>query len=388
MARRGWRYLATRLNGDGTETLLDMDLPVEDVQIEDVLSGDQSLTSKIDPTYSRLLGPDGKPILREWSTAIYAENDGDIRYGGILVNSGFEGPQWELETVGFTGYLRDMPYTGGGYKGVKVDPFDVVRYVWDHVQKQPGGNLGMKPATTTTGGKVVIGSDLAASEYDPETGQGLNGLTLESQAYKLNIYTNHDLAADIDDLASATPFDYHERHYWKSDGTIGHALDLGYKKIGRLRTDLRFVYGVNVFEVPGIDRDGETYASGTLVLGAGDGAQAKRSLMEPPTRPEGRLRRIAVVVDDTLRSERACSLRAARENQWRKGVDDITELKVIDHPNARLGEAAVGDTIQIEGRGDWVDWDMQVRILSIAYEPASGNVASYRVARTDKLVAD
>lgn len=386
MARRGWRYFATRMHGDGTETVLDMELPIEDVQIEDVLSGDQSLNAKIDPVYTRLLGPDGLPILREWGTAVYAENDGDIRYGGLVTNSSFEGPQWQLETVGFTGYLRDMPYTGLGYKGVKVDPLDVARFIWSHAQSQSGGNIGMKLAPTTTGGEVVIGSALAAGEYDPETGQGLDGLTLESQAYKLNIYSNHDLAGDIDELARLTPFDYHERHYWKPDGTIGHALDLGYKKIGRLRTDLKFVYGVNIFEAPNLDRDGSIYASGTLVLGAGDGAEAKRALMEPPTRPDGRLRRIAVVVDDTLKSENACAKRAARENQWRRNIDEITEFNVIDHPNARLGEASVGDTIQIQGRGDWVAWDMQVRILAITYEPASGNVASYSVARTDKLV--
>lgn len=385
MARRGWRYLATRLNGDGTETVLDMELPVEDVQIEDVLSGDQSLSAKIEPAYTRLLGSDGRPILQEWATAIYAENDGDIRYGGILVNSSIDGPVLDLETVGFTGYLRDMPYTGAGYKGVKVDGIQPVRVAWNHVQAQPGGNLGMVVADTTTGGKVLLGSTLAADEYDPE-GSGLNGLELESQAYKFNIYTNHDLAGDIDDLATAVPFDYHERHFWKADGTIGHALDIGYPAIGEKRDGLRFVFGVNVFEPPTIDRDGEIYASGTLVLGAGDGAQAKRSLVEPPTRPD-RLRRIAVVVDDTLKSVKACTKRAEAENQWRKSLDDISSLIVIDHPNARLGAVKVGDTIRVEGQGDWQTWDLEVRVLSIAYEPANGGVAEYTVARTDKMTS-
>ena len=64
--RRGWRYFATRLNGDGTETLLDPDLPLEDVRIETVLSGDNALDGTIEPAYRRLLGPDGAPLLREW----------------------------------------------------------------------------------------------------------------------------------------------------------------------------------------------------------------------------------------------------------------------------------------------------------------------------------
>lgn len=385
MARRGWRYLATRLNGDGTETVLDMDLPVEDVSIDDVLSGDQALNAKIEPAYSRLIGPDNRPILQEWSTAIYAENDGDIRFGGILVNSSIDGPGLDLETVGFTGYMRDMPYTGSGYKGVKVDGIDPLRVAWAHVQGQRGGNLGLVVDSTTTGGKVLLGSTLAADEYDP-AGGGLDGLTLESQAYKFNIYTNHDLGGDIDDLATAVPFDYHERHYWKADGTIGHALDIGYPAIGRKRDDLRFVFGVNVFEPPTIDRDGSIYASGTLVLGAGDGAQAKRSLIEPPTRPD-RLRRIAVVVDDTLKSVKACTRRADAENQWRKTLDDITSVVAIDHANARLGAVEVGDTIRIEGQGDWQTWDVEVRVLAISYEPANGGVAEYSVARTDKMTS-
>lgn len=383
--RRGWRYFATRLNGDGTETLVDMDLPIEDVTIEDVLSGDQALNGKIDPAYTRLLGPDGKPILREWRTGLYAENDGDIRFGGILTNSGFDGPEWSLETTGFTSYLRDMPYTGAGYKGVKVDPLDVVRVIYGHVQSQPGGNIGLSVAKTTTGGKVVIGSALAADQYDPETGGGLNGLTLESQAYKLNIYTNHNLASDVDDLASLTPFDYHERHVWNADGTIGHFLDLGYPKIGRKRDDLRFIFGVNIFEPPSVERDGSIYASGTLVLGAGDGSQAKRALRETPTRPDG-LRRIAVVVDDTLKTDRACANRADAENQWRARIDDMDSIIVANHPNAPLGAVQVGDTIRVEGRGEWQDYDMEVRVLGIAYQPANGGVAEYTIARTDKLL--
>lgn len=382
--QRGWRYFATKLNGNGTETAIDMDLPIEDVTIEDVLSGDQSLSGKIDPAYKRLLGPDGRPVLQEWGSAIYAENDGDIRFGGILTNSDFEGSEWSLETTSFTGYLRDLPYTGNGYKGIKVDPLDVVRVIWNHAQSQPGGNIDMEIADTTTGGKVIIGSTLAANEYDPE-GSGMNGLTLESQAYKLNWYSSHNLAGNIDDLANATPFDYHERHYWDGD-QIRHVLDLGYPKIGRKRDDLRFVFGVNIFESPSVTNDGSLYASGTLVLGAGEGPAMIKSLREPTTRPSGRLRRIAVVVDDTIKKADRADRRADQENQWRARIDDMDSIIVVDHPNARLGEVKVGDTIRVEGRGEWQNYDMEVRVLGIAYQPANGNVAEYTIARTDKLL--
>lgn len=380
--RRGWRYLATRLNGDGTETLLDPDLPLEKVTIEDMLSGDGSVHGQIDPVYARLLGPDDEPILREWSTAIYAENDGDIRGGGILTHSGFNGPNWTLEATGFTGYGRDMPYTGGGYKGIRVDPLHVVRVIWDHIQSHPGGNLGLTFDQTTTKGEVSIGTELRQVEFDTQEGP----VSFEAGPYKLNWYQNHDLQGDVDDLAEETPFDYHERHFWDGD-TIRHHVDLGYPRLGRRRNDLRFVYGANVFDPVALDRDGTLYASGTLVLGAGEGASMIHSLREPPTRPGNRLRRVAVVVDDTIKSKRRATRRADAENQWRKRLADVDSIVVQDHPNAPLGAAQVGDEIRIEGEGDWIGIDMWVRILGIAFQPENGNVAEYTIARTDKLVS-
>lgn len=383
LQRRGWRYFATRLNGDGTETTLDMDLPLEDVTVEDVLSGHGSISGKIDPVYKRLLGPDGEPIMREWSTAIYAENDGDIRAGGILTASSFDGPEWEVEATGFTGYAVDMPYTGAGYKGIQVDPIDCMRTIWTHIQSQSGGNIGLTLDDTDTDGKVKIGTTLKQVEFDTQSGP----VSFESGPYKLNWYTNHDLAGDIDALANETPFDYREKHSWNLDGTIKHFVEIGYPKLGRRREDLRFVHGVNIFDPVSFERDGALYASGTMVLGAGDGAAMIKSIQEPPSRPGNRLRRIAVVIDDTIKSKKRAEARARAENQWRSRIDDIDSVVVRDHPNARLGAAKVGDEIRIEGQGDWRDVDIWVRILAISYQPANGNMAEYTIARTDKLTS-
>lgn len=380
--RRGWRYFATRLNGDGTETLLDPDLPLESVTIEDVLSGHNALSGEIEPAYSRLLGPDGEPILREYSTAIYAENDGVVRGGGIITASAFTGPNWEIEATGFTGYAIDMPWVARGYKGIRVDPIDMVRVIWDHIQSMPGGNIGLEFDSTDTGGKESIGTELKQVEFDTQEGP----VSFEAGPYKLNWYSNHDLAGDIDDLASDTPFDYHERHYWDAEGNLRHHVDIGYKKLGRRRNDLRFTYGVNVFESPSVDRDGALYASGTMVLGAGEGAAMIRSIREPATRPGNRLRRVAVVVDDTIKSKKKARRRADAENQWRARLDDVGSIIVRDHPNAPMGAVSVGDEIRIEGRGDWVDIDMWVRVLAIAMQPESSDMAEYTIARTDKLV--
>lgn len=380
LPRRGWRYFATRLNGDGTETLIDPDLPLEGVTIEDRLSGHGGMTATIDPVYTRLLGSDGRPILKEWSTAIYAENDGDIRAGAILASCPIDGPSLALDAVGFTGYAQDMPYTGEGYKGVRVDPLDVVRHIWSHIQSYPGGNIGLTWDSTKS--DVTIGTELRQVQFDTQSGP----VSFEAGPYKLNWYSNHDLASDIDGLAEETPFDYHERHFWEGD-VVRHRVDIGYPRLGRRRDDLRFVHGVNVFEPVTSDRDGSIYASGTLVLGAGEGSAMVKALREPATRPEDRLRRIAVVVDDRIKSKTKAAQRGDVENQWRARLDDVESVVVQDHPNAPLGSAVVGDEIRLEGQGDWADADLWVRILGISYQPENGQVAQYTVARTDKLAS-
>jgi hypothetical protein len=380
--RRGWRYFATRLNGDGTETLLHPDLPLEDVTIEDILSGDGAISGSISPVFSSLKADDGQPLFQEWSTALYAEQNGAIRAGAIMVNSEFDGPEWNIEAVGFTNYLRDLPYIGTGYKGIQVDPIDVMRTIWAHAQGKRGGNIGMTLDGTTTGGAIKIGTTLKLVEFPTQSGV----VSFEAGPYKLNEYDTHDLAQCIDDLANETPFDYHERHYWNGEEIV-HRVNIGYPKIGKRRTDLRFVQGVNIFEPSQLNRDGELYASGTLVLGAGVGASGIRAVSEPPTRPGNRLRRIAVVQDDTIKSKTRATKRANAENQWRSRLDDIDSVVVVDHANAQLGSVHVGDEIRIEGQGDWVDIDMWVRVLGITYQPANGNAAEYRIARTDRLMS-
>lgn len=384
MPRRGWRYFATRLNGDGTETMLHADLPLSSVRVEQTLSGDGLISGSIEPVFGSLLAADGQPLLDEYSTAIYAENNGEIRQAGILLNSELEGASWEIEAPSFTSYGRDLPYIGGGYKGIEVDPMDVARTIWTHIQGKRNGDIGLEFDTTDTDGEVSIGTELKQVEFDTESGP----ISFESGPYKLNVYTNHDLQGDFDDLASETPFDYLETHSWQDDGTIRHFVKMGYPSLGIRREDVSFTFGVNIFEPQRVQRNGETYASGTLVLGAGEGAAMIRAVRENPEAGT-RLRRIAVVLDDTIKSARKAEKRADAENKWRSRMNDIESIVVRDHPNAPLGSVTPGDEIYLKGKGSgqWLGIGMWVRVLAIAFEPDSGNVAEYTVARTDKLVS-
>jgi hypothetical protein len=371
----GWRYLAQRLDGtgDGGE-LLDVDLPLSDVSYKDVLSGPSQLSGTIDPAFAKLR-VDGKPLLNEWGTAIWAEEDGVIIGGGILASSGFVGPKWSIDCVGYSGYAKNMPYLGS-YAGVEVDPLDVVRHIWSHIQSQPEGNLGLTLGSLTTG--LKIGTQSEQVEFDTQNGP----VSFEAGPVKLNWWQTQDLGGEIDRLAKETPFDYHERHQWEGD-VIKHYLDFAYPRMGRRLDNLRFVVGENVHVIPSVDRNGDDYASEILGLGAGEGRTMQMAQLR---RTSGRLRRVAIVEDKSARSKKAIAAVADAEMAWRKNLDVISEIVLLDHPHAPMGAVKPGDEIYLEGQMDWVDVGMWLRVLSSTLQPASGNAMTLTVTPSDRVV--
>lgn len=375
MPTGGWRYIAQRLSGDGLNgEFLDFNVPLQDVNVVDALSGHNSLTGTISPEIGRMVAPDGQPLLDEYGTAIWAENEGEIRGGGIVTHSDFEGPTWTVECTGYTGYLIDLPYTDAWF-GVEVDPLDVVRHIWDHVQSKPGGNLGLSVSNLTT--PIKLGVDLEQGEFDTESGP----LVFEDGAVQLAWYQTHDLSEVVNTLANDTPFDWHESHHWAGE-TIEHRLDFGYPAIGRRRLDLRFVVGENVMPPPNIERDGGGYASEALVLGAGTGRQQVRGYSSRPTK---KLRRVAVVSEPGLRSKKSVNRRAQQEVARHANLEDFTSLVVRDTPHAPIGSVSVGDEIYIQGRTGWITMDLWARVITKTLIPESGSAMSLTVVRSDRL---
>lgn len=136
-----WRFFATRLHGDGTETMLHPDLPLADVEPEFTLSGTSSLRATI-PVEVANLTDAGLDVLVAWSTVIWVELGGRARGAWILTDVEKDGPKLSLTGVGFVGFAKGTPY-GGEKSFIDTDALDVFRHVWEHIQAQPGANLGM-----------------------------------------------------------------------------------------------------------------------------------------------------------------------------------------------------------------------------------------------------
>jgi len=367
----GWRYIAERRNGDGTATFLNLDVPLREPQIVCGLSGPGSLRGTISPEIQQLKDDAGRPLFEKWSTCIWAEADGQIRGGGIMDESTFENDSWTIGCVGFSGYLKGLPYTDARY-WIDADPMDLTREIWKHAQGQTRGNLGV--VLDSTKSPVRIGTQLRQGQYDSVNGPS----TYQVGPYKLNWYTNFDLGKEVDDLAKLAPFDYRERAYWDGDD-IALRLELGYPTLGRRRDDLRFVVGENVFTVPGVDTNAD-YANEVYSLGAGDGSTRKRGRA---VRDDGRLRRVTILDDKSLTKQQLVDKAASDRLADLLDFDTITQLVVLNHPHARIGSWEEGDEILVQSAAGWRDVAVWCRIVSTTYSPESGDAATLALLRSE-----
>lgn len=359
-----WRYIASRLNGDGTETFLDKEVPLSKVSVQNVLNGHGGLDAQITPEIATLQGSDGLPLFTPWSTAIYAEASGMIRGGGILTSDPINGPTLSVDCVGFSGYLQGQPWMGEDKFDV-ADPLEVARYIWETVQKKAPFNLGLIPKGDTQSSKVRMSDMVSGSK----------------EKYLLAPWQTTDLDKEFTTMADWGGFEWATKHRWSGERII-HELEYGYPRLGRRRTDLRFMAGENIPEDIAVTIDGENYASHVMVLGAGQGRKMIRAYDDRKT---NRLGRWAIVSDKNVNKDRIAQDRVAAELKARTGELDLTELEVWDHPNAPIGSYGPGDEIYVTSGPGWGDFgNLWLRVLGVTIHPDK-STSTLQVARSEKV---
>lgn len=374
-----WRYEARRLNGDGTSTLIDPEVPLSDVGVTTVLSGPEGITGSISPAYTRLLGPDGNPMLQAYSTALYAVQDESIRAAGIITQVHAEGERLGVTATGFAGYPAKKPYDGDVFF-IQVDPLDIVRHIWTYLQGRPRGNLGIALGATKVG--KLIGTRLEQVEFDTQSGP----VSFEAGPFKLNWWETSDLGSVIDDLAKAHGFDYHESHQRGADGDqVLSRIDFAVPRFGTRRNDLRFVEGENVIVRPPATSNSEQYADVVYVRGAGEGRAMVRGMAVRSG--EQRLASPVVIEDSSLKSVRDCNARAKEELDRRTGGMSLSEIAVLDTPSQSAGSASNGDEIEIHTMGEWGPQSAFYRIVSTTISPADLSVTRFSLMRADMISA-
>lgn len=153
------RYIIQRL---ATGEFLEYELPLVTTGPRFDRSGAGALTGTISPEWGRLIASDDKPLLDEWSTAIYSEVDGEIEWGGIVIHSRQAGSTWTVEAAGFRTVLQGLIYDDVHAFPMGVDPLTVVRFLWDYAQQHPRNqHLGVTVTGDTDSG-VELGDEALA----------------------------------------------------------------------------------------------------------------------------------------------------------------------------------------------------------------------------------
>lgn len=355
----GWRFWATRANGDGTETPLAASLPLSDVTITTAVSNPTSITFRARPEIPHMITKDGRPIFEPWSTIVYAETDGLVRAAGIVAEVEANGHDLSVECVGFSAVLNGQPWTEQAARFTDADPGRLIALIWERWQAQPAGNVGLDVPTVVTPARV--------GKYVPAT-KDKDGQTVEAvdERFALTQWDTHDLGDTFGDLLQVGSIDYRE-HHEIIDGRPRHRLIMAHPRLGRRRRDLRFVPGVNV-DVPPVSLSMEDYASEVLLLGAGEG---EKMVTGHATAPTTRLRRVAIQMGKHIgRKATAETMAARRARQLSATPQDVETLRVFGHPNAPLMSWDDGDEVQLVGHAGWAGpIDVWVRILETEFSP-------------------
>lgn len=379
-----WRYYAQRIL---TGEWLDRDLDLTDVSLTWALSGPGALTAKVDPVLAPAVSEDGLMLLEEWSTAIYAEANGQIRWGGLLHTSADAGGGTRsLECIGFAGYPKGRIYDSK-YRLWEADPFDVVRVLWDYVQSDRNGDLGVtvdddkcpvKLGDPAPGPRPLRSDYDSAKEHNKAVTEWAN---YGGEPYELAWWNSQDCGDEIDNVIAEAGAEYMERHWWQDaeKTQVRHHIELGYPHIGTRRDDLRFVEGENVMVPPAPSRNGDTYASHIVALGAGEERFMLREHAE--LRENGRLRRDKVLGMKDVMSFKRLKKAAEDELVLSRDIVSFDTFEVIDHPNAPLGAWSVGDEITVQTFSGFQELNRSVRVVEMTMSPETSDSITVSVTR-------
>lgn len=405
------------------------------------LNGADTFTCTFDPPRSDLLDSTGNPLFNEWQHACYLEQGSDVLFGGILLSSQFNGPSWQTTWQGFAGYPNGIPYEGPLYSHTNLEALDAVRYIWTWLQSQPDGDLHMQldtpetnvllgaqptttPAQSTLLGDINRGATsirvnrVGAHDGYPAFTQGMT-IAIQGDNYKIKSITasdrrinlatkikvhrkdgvpvtqvvptspfildwrnSTDCGQEIQSIQQEAVFDWTE-HHWFQAGTnkqqINHKILFNIPRRGNRRNELRFVEGENLFQTSQVQRDGTQFANNVIGLGAGQGRYMIRSRVGERN---GRLRRVQVYQDQTVRNTARMSSKATRVLRSLLNINTPTSVVIKDHPNAPFGSFTIGDDILITLNSGWQNTSIWCRITSMSQDPTS-NLITTTMVRSD-----
>lgn len=364
-----------------TRRFIHWDLPVDQVAITYGVTGPNLIAAVLTSEMDNVLDLD--PPLVPNRTWLHAEQDGVIK-ASFLMTEFIDDPQTQtrqIEGEGFSAYPGWVTYEGESVAAVQVDPADMIRLLWDHVQSYPDGNLGVQVSATRT--PVKIGFPVENVQFVTSEG---NDVQFQDGPYTLNWWSVTNCGDEITKLCQQAPVDFVEYSRWNaSKSDVEHFIVLGYPRVGTKRTDLGFREGENLVSlIPSYQGSNDNYASDVIVIGAGTGPSAVRAISSGRI---GLLRKTSVLQNQEIANHSRAQAIADFEYRRLAASRFLIENITVDttHPNAPWGSFTCGDDILVEANAGYAGpiqaW---YRITSYSYDPY-GQVATLHLAPSDSF---
>ncbi len=351
-----------------TGEALDLNLELQEPTTSRELMGPGGVFGTVDPDLLHDKAPDGRPIIEEWSTALFVIEDDLPRAGGLVSSIGDQGTKRAVSAPGYLNYPSEQPLLTGYAPTDWQDPVTVYRNLWTLLQLFPDGNIGMQ-VTGLPSTYMILGDGEGPYNFLP---------------------TDYRTAGqEMENVLSAARIEWTEKHTWSdaSMTSISHAVELGFPRIGRRRDDLRFVQDENVIGIGALGANGDDYANDITVVGNGEGfAAVDAGLVQRAAIRDGRVRRARVVSDKTLTTPGLVLMRAGDEIRSRGLGLNVSEITMVNHPNAQVQDVGVGDDVllhyDLPHRGAGSVW---LRVTSIEEDGTVPGVAVLKTMRSDSF---
>lgn len=358
----GWRFYLMALP---SREWIDKDVQLSDAVVVEADSLPGSISGYLPLAYHNMRRPDGSLLVQEWGCMLIAEQKGYDPLGCIVDGVSIEDGRLKIDAGGFTSYPEGQPWLGPDRAEVDVDPLDMVRVIWDHLQSYPAGNLRVKVDPLQSPHRIGYPEENVS--FTTDAGEDVS---FDKGPFRLASWATENLGKTLTDLKTETPFAYREHTNWTANKRdVTHRLELGYPKLGKRHHRLHFEIGQNVVVNPGL-QEGD-YSSELMMYGSGEGRK-RMSNSALVTKPTTRLRRATTRTDRSLGSKKRATAAARPILETLSGAYTIESVDVIDHDLAPYEQWTVGDEIRVKGDAGWVQLDTWVRITEISTDCTTG----------------
>lgn len=384
-----WRYYAQRA---GSGLWLDTNVQLADPEFSWKRSAPNSGKALVPSGVGEVVASDGQNTWGKFNTLLYAEEDGNLSWAGIVAAATPDDKGTQLELMGAYGWLQGVPYEGH-YSVWRTNLFDTIRHLVAYSERyKPGFKFYMPTVDSiyTVGDTQPPAKPKQPARRKGETKSEWQGSPRydnwqkeikewnekygNRKKFEIAWFEGPYIGEEVDSLIREYGIMYRERVAWHDKGNLIPRFYLDFAdNLKNRRTDIAFIDGMNIAKPLDPKEGGEGFANHVLALGAGDGRDMVRASVGIE---DGRLYQAEYVEYKSIRDRtRLRNLATADLKIFSNKDPRIGTVEVFDVPGfADPSTLRVGDEVRVVSQNTLPNIDAWVSITGITRAPVQSTI--------------